>query len=136
MEIPVEHFNVKVAALPHIHPMHKDIENLVFRVSIQDSPTIAHLGDATQEKKWYPPLREFFKPVDIALVPSWFITMDEAKEIADEFLRDAYIIGIHLPAESKGMGEEYREHFKKDMFTDPGERRRHYSASGNVVILE
>lgn len=136
IDIPVEHFKVKAAAVPHIHPMHKDVENLIFSVSIKGSPTIAHLGDATQEKKWYPPLEDFFKPVNIALVPSWFITMDEAKDIVTEFLKDAYIIGIHLPAESKGMGKKYRDYYKKDMFTDPGERRTYDSVSGNVVFSE
>jgi len=136
VDVPVKGFKIKVAAVPHIGDKFKDVENLIFRVSIENSPTIAHLGDAAPENHWYPFLKDFFLPVDVALVPLWFITMDEGKEIVSEYIYGSHVIGIHLPSEARGLGKEYRDHYQNDMFTDPGERRAYDSSTGKVVTPE
>ena len=60
-------FKISVVAIPHAGGERtKDIQNLSFRVSIDDSKTMVHLGDAGANLSVFNPLRGFFSTVDVA----------------------------------------------------------------------
>lgn len=104
-----------------------DVQNIAFRVTLEDTSTVLHLGDADARLVHFEQDESYWdeKRVDLAFPPYWFLLSDDGREILDDRVRASHSIGIHVPAE---FGEDTstipEELIGEDLFTQPGEGRR------------
>ena len=102
-----------------------DIENIAFRVSLDNGLTVMHLGDADPNTAHFEPYREHWdsKVLNTAFPPYWFFDVARGREILEDYLKAQQSIGIHVPEAAEGRGDEWREKLQGDLFTDRGEIR-------------
>ena len=104
-----------------------DVQNIAFRVTLEDTSTVVHLGDADARIVHFEQDQAFWdeRSVDLALPPYWFFLSDDGREILEDQIYARHSIGIHVPAEySKGPSAIPEEIVGEDLFTQPGEGRR------------
>ena len=103
-----------------------EVDNLAFRVTIDSSTTIVHMGDADKATEHYEPHREYWeaRKVQLAFAPVWLFLTDQGLYVLDDYVGADHQIGVHVydrvpddpddrPAEFDGL----------DIFTEPGEVR-------------
>ncbi len=120
--IEVEGFFIPHSGWPN---RHADVENIAFRVTIDDVATVVHFGDAdAQSEHFARHLRHWEeKEAGVALPPYWFFGPGDGIDILETYIRPLRSIGIHAPASyrnKENIPEELRDF---DLFTDPGESR-------------
>ena len=128
-------YSVAAVAIPHSGGASTaDIDNLAFRVTLDQTPTVLHLGDATTDDDEFARQQTFWdaRKIDTAFPPFWFYLERGGRVVLDQRIRAAQVIGIHVPAEAIGKGPAWRERMKGDLFTDPGEERIIRSSSGSI----
>lgn len=114
-----------VVRIPHAGwPSRADVENLVFRVTLNDpakSVTVMHLGDADPDDDHYLPYKAHWQKrvSDAALPPYWFYFSAEGNDILTNLLNTKQTIGIHVPVEVP----KRLETGAADYFSKPGENR-------------
>ncbi|ANM31882.1 hypothetical protein ABI59_23440 [Acidobacteria bacterium Mor1] len=118
---------LEILAVPVPHAGGKrmeHIQNVLFRVTLDDQTTVMHLGDAGADEKVFKPLYETFddRPTDAAFVPYWFFGQKAGRAIVQR-IGAGQTVGIHVPREAVGQGEAWRERYEADLFVDPGEGR-------------
>lgn len=127
MQYVLDGIEIDVVAIPHSGGARMaDIMNLAFRVSLDDSVVIIHLGDASHDRQVYEPLKAHFSAprIDTAFPPYWFVGDEDGEYILDEILKPAQVIGVHVPARAAGEGDLWRSRAGDDLFTDPGDSRK------------
>jgi L-ascorbate metabolism protein UlaG (beta-lactamase superfamily) len=103
-----------------------DVQNLAFRVTLQDTSTVLHLGDADARLVHFERDRAYWeeRQVDLALPPYWFLESADGVEILDDMIQAQYSIGIHVPVEFADDQSTIPEDLAgEDIFTQPGEGR-------------
>ncbi len=104
-----------------------DVQNIAFRVTLEETSTVVHLGDADARLVHFEKDRAFWdeREVDLALPPYWFLLSDNGREILEDRLYSRHSIGIHVPAtyatDRSSIPEEL---IGEDLFMRPGEGRR------------
>ena len=103
-----------------------DIQNLAFRITLDDNSTVLHMGDADARVIHFVEDEAYWeqRTIDLALPPYWFFASEDGVEILDDRLNVKNAIGVHVPAsfaDPEAIPDEYRGH---DLFTQPGEGRR------------
>lgn len=106
---------------------HADVENIVFRVTLDNATTVMHLGDADAGREHYAPHTSYWqaRETDLALVPVWLLLTEKGRYVLDEHVDAERAIGMHVyksvpdnpdirPSEFEGL----------DIFTRPGETRQ------------
>lgn len=102
-----------------------DVENIAFRVTIDDVATVVHLGDADAHNEHFA-LHEHEwqeKEAGVALPPYWFFDSADGNDILDTYIKPLRTIGIHVPAAYKNAENIPKEFEGFDLFTKPGETR-------------
>lgn len=102
---------------------HADVQNIVFRVTLEGEGTVMHFGDAQASSGHYDREDNYWSEpeIDLALPPYWFFLSDEGNKILDERIRAKNTIGTHVPIEI-AAAEELPDNLKdKRLFTRPGE---------------
>ena len=120
-----EFSGVKVEAvrIPHAGwPARKEVENLLYRVSLGVEYTVMHLGDADTNKQFYQPHSHFFasKRSNLAFVPYWFYGSLASQQVIKDFLNVDKTIGVHVPT---NVPEPLKAQKQFDYFSKPGEMR-------------
>lgn len=103
-----------------------DVENIVFRVTLDESTTVMHLGDADAAKELYEPHASYWdaRTTDLALVPVWLMLTEKGRYTLDEHIGAGHEIGIHVYKHVPELPEQRPEAFEGlDVFTNPGEVR-------------
>ncbi len=104
-----------------------DVENIVWRVTLDATTTVVHLGDADPNDTHFANDASYWadKPVDLAFPPYWFYGSDSGRAIISQRLGATRSVGIHVPRQIPGdplrRPIELRD---VDLFTEPGETRR------------
>jgi len=113
---------VSAVRIPHAGwPGRADVQNLVYRVTLDDSITIMHMGDADVDDEHYAPYKDHWmiKETDTGFPPYWFFLVPGGKEILADRLNIQHAIGVHVPVNVpealKATGE--------DFLSEPGETR-------------
>lgn len=121
-ELTVDNILVEAVRIPHAGwPGRAAVENLVFRVSLTDSITVMHLGDADPDKQHFLPHNDFWqqRQTHAALPPYWFFASDEGRFILQEVINSQHSTGIHVPSQvPAGLKKSGADYFSK-----PGEVR-------------
>jgi L-ascorbate metabolism protein UlaG (beta-lactamase superfamily) len=104
-----------------------DVQNIAFRVTLDGTSTVLHLGDADARVEHFSANADYWqeRTVHLALPPYWFFGSDAGIEILDDQIGVDRAIGIHVPAEfsdSENIPEGLRNF---ELFTQPGEERRY-----------
>ena len=104
-----------------------DVQNIAFRVTLEDTSTVVHLGDADARLVHFQQDEAFWdeRRVDLALPPYWFLLSDDGREILEDRIYATHSIGTHVPAEyANGSSSIPEELLGDDLFMRPGEGRR------------
>ena len=126
---------VDVVAIPHAGGARMaDIENLAFRVTLSDSLTVLHLGDAVADTQLFAARQPHWdaRAVHVAFPPYWFFLQEEGRRVLQTHIRADKSVGVHVPAAARGQGDAWREEVDGDLFTDPGETREVSALFGGV----
>jgi len=77
---------------------HADVENIVFRVTLDNVTTVMHLGDADAGREHYAPHSSYWesRPTHPALVPVWLQLTDKGRYVLNEHVDAEHAIGIHV----------------------------------------
>jgi hypothetical protein len=118
----VQNMQIEAVRIPHAGwPGRAEVENLVYRVSLRDSGTVMHLGDADAQLEHYRPYATHWdkKPTELGFPPYWFLQGAEGRYILKDTLNIKRPIGVHVPMRVPELliqsGEDY--------FSKPSETR-------------
>ncbi len=104
-----------------------DVQNIAFRVTLEDTSTVVHLGDADPRLVHFKQDETFWdeRRVDLALPPYWFFLSEDGREILVDRIYARHSIGIHVPAKFAQERDTIPEELLgEDLFMQPGEGRR------------
>lgn len=103
-----------------------DVENIVWRVTLNEDTTVLHMGDADPNDVHFALDAQYWSrnTPDMAFPPYWFFSSSSGREILENRIRARRNVGVHVPvtipadpilrpAELRGF----------DLFTNPGETR-------------
>ncbi len=94
--------DIEAVRIPHSGwPGRADIENIVYRITLNDLITVAHMGDADINPVHYKPLAEShwsLKKTDLALPPYWIYMVPDGERVL-EIMNVRESVGIHVPIE-------------------------------------
>jgi L-ascorbate metabolism protein UlaG (beta-lactamase superfamily) len=104
-----------------------DVQNIAFRVTLEDTSTVAHFGDADPRLVHFEQDEAFWdeRNIDLALPPYWFFLSEDGPGILEDRIHARHAIGIHVPAEfAEDRSTIPQELIGADIFMQPGEGRR------------
>ncbi len=103
-----------------------DIENIVWRVTLNDDTTVLHMGDADPNDAHFAQDAQYWDRNNphMAFPPYWFFSSTSGREILNNRIKAKRNIGVHvpvtIPADPLLRPVELRSF---DLFTLPGETR-------------
>jgi len=97
----------------------RDINNILFRVSLADGVTVMHMGDADINDIHYAPYEDHWdaRQTHHAFPPYWYLMSKDGRTILTERLKVGGATGIHVPIRLPRGLSAY------DYFSKPGESR-------------
>lgn len=137
--IQVGTLSIDALRLPHAGwpERHKDVQNIVFRVTLDDTVTAMHLGDADTVDDHFAPHSEFWteRHTDLALPPYWFFLNAAGRDILESRIAARQTIGVHVPAEVSDDPDQRPAALDGfDVFTRPGEIREIGKQDQSVAV--
>lgn len=114
--ISMEQSSIRIDAvrIPHAGwPQRRDVENLVFRITLDNQSTVMHMGDADPDDDHYLPLKSHWEKqrTDINFPPYWFLLSAEGNDILQHILNAERHVGVHVPIDIpnylKKSGKQY-----------------------------
>lgn len=128
VSIRTENLTIDAAYIPHSGwpTARTDVQNIVFRVALDGSSTVMHMGDADARIVHFAADEEYWEEeqVDLALPPYWFFASDDGREILESRINIRHSIGIHVPDKFSNPANVPAGLSLYDIFTRPGEGRR------------
>lgn len=103
-----------------------EIQNIAFRVTLDDGMTVLHMGDADARTVHFEADEAYWEDttIDVAMPPYWYFLSEDGVEVLEDRLDVIHAIGIHAPEEYSDPSKRPEELFRYDVFTSPGEGRR------------
>lgn len=118
---------VEAAYVPHSGwPTRRtDVQNIAFRVTLNDNSTVLHMGDADAKLVHYTGDPAYWEErnIDLALPPYWYFLSEDGREVLENYVNVENSIGIHVPAEFSDPANIPQELEAYELFTRPGEGR-------------
>jgi L-ascorbate metabolism protein UlaG (beta-lactamase superfamily) len=102
------------------------IENIVWRVRLNNQTTVVHMGDADPNDIHFSQDAEYWNRnyPDMAFPPYWFFSAGGGRNILENRMKAVRSVGIHVPVIIPGDPlRRPRELRNADLFTIPGETR-------------
>ncbi len=103
----------------------KDVHNLVYRVTLNDT-TVIHMGDADTKDHHFAPNAAHWdeKQIHMAFPPYWYLYSENGKKVLTDRLKPGQVVGIHVPKAMPDNEEDRPTEYRgPDLFTVPGEQR-------------
>ena len=102
-----------------------EVQNIAFRVTLDESITALHLGDADTKDAHFQQHDRYWKhPIHVAFPPYWYFSSTNGRYVLENRLKPDHSIGIHVPAGMPDNPEDRPEEYRGfDLFTVPGETR-------------
>jgi len=103
-----------------------DVENIAWRVTLNESTTVLHLGDADPNDVHFAADASYWDQnhPNMAFPPYWFFSSDSGRQILSNRIKASRSVGVHvpvtIPADPLSRPVELRSY---DLFTQPGETR-------------
>ncbi|MEZ5470649.1 MAG: MBL fold metallo-hydrolase [Marinicella sp.] len=122
-KLEMKNLYIDVVRIPHSGwPNNRaDVSNLLYRVTLDDSVTVIHMGDADPNDVHFYPYDDLWKSrqTDISFPPYWFYMSAFGPGIIENGLNTRESIGIHVPVEVP----EALTNSGKQYFSKPGEKK-------------
>ena len=125
--VTIDTDDIRVAALAVPHSgwpdSMTDVQNIAYRVTLDDSVTVMHMGDADTRQRHYGTDNPLWaeRQIDAAFPPYWYFMSGEGRLILDELLDVELAVGVHVPVELDA--DTTRRLQGHDLFRTPGETR-------------
>ena len=103
-----------------------NIENIAWRVTLNDSTTVLHMGDADPNDVHFARDASYWNknPPDMAFPPYWFLSSSSGLEILKQRIKPGHSVGVHVPVTIPGDPIRRPVELRgADLFTQPGEVR-------------
>jgi L-ascorbate metabolism protein UlaG (beta-lactamase superfamily) len=119
---------VEAVRIPHSGwpTRQQHVENIAFRVTLDATTTVLHLGDADTSDAHFARDDAFWRRrrTNVAFPPYWFLTSDEGRRVLERRLAAARSIGVHVPANVPSQAAQRAPELRGyELFTAPGEAR-------------
>jgi L-ascorbate metabolism protein UlaG (beta-lactamase superfamily) len=104
-----------------------DVENISWRVTLNETTTVLHMGDADPNDVHFERDAGFWneRRTHMAFPPYWFFSSKGGQGILDNRIKPNHSVGVHvpvsIPTDPQSRQKELRAH---DLFTEPGETRQ------------
>ena len=119
----VEAVRIRHAGWPN---RHANVENIVFRVTLDNETTVMHLGDADMDDAHFAMRPEHWteRHSHLAMPPYWFFMSNEGRRILQDRIGADKVIGMHVPTDVPDDPASRPKSLQDvDLFTQPGETR-------------
>ena len=128
VRIEVDDLLIEAARIPHSGWPNRmtDVENIAFRVTLDNATTVIHLGDADPRREHFAPHVAHWNPghTHLALPPYWFFLSAEGRRVIAEQVQPDHAIGVHVPRRMPDDPADRPAELQGfDLFTEPGETR-------------
>jgi L-ascorbate metabolism protein UlaG (beta-lactamase superfamily) len=103
-----------------------DVENISWRVTLNETTTVLHMGDADPNDVHFKRDAEYWdkRHTHMAFPPYWFFSSSYGPEILKNRIKPDHSVGVHVPVSiSKTPSLRPQELRNFDLFTEPGEIR-------------
>jgi L-ascorbate metabolism protein UlaG (beta-lactamase superfamily) len=119
---------VEAVRIPHSGwpTRQQQVENIAFRVTLDATTTVVHLGDADPNDAHFARDDAYWhrRRTHVAFPPYWFFTSDEGRQVLERRIAPARAIGIHVPTNVPSRADERAPELRgHELFTVPGEVR-------------
>ncbi|MCI5046398.1 MAG: MBL fold metallo-hydrolase [Aquisalinus sp.] len=103
-----------------------DVENIAWRVTLDNDVTVLHLGDADPRDLHFAQDADYWaaRQINMAFPPYWYFLADGGREVLNNRLQPYHSVGTHVPeAMPDTPANRPAEYQGYDLFTEPGETR-------------
>jgi L-ascorbate metabolism protein UlaG (beta-lactamase superfamily) len=102
-----------------------EVENIAYRVTLDESTTVAHLGDGDAGWVHFAADAAYWerRPLDVAFPPYWYFQSEDGRRVLEERLKPRHAVGIHVPLEMTDRAARPTDLAEFDLFLTPGETR-------------
>lgn len=103
-----------------------DVENISWRVTLNESTTVLHMGDADPNDIHFERDAAYWdkRHTNMAFPPYWFFSSTYGPGILENRIKPGHAVGVHVPVSiSKTPSLRPPELRHHDLFTQPGEER-------------
>jgi len=103
-----------------------DVENIAYRVTLDEATTVLHLGDADTKDVHFAHDAEYWdlRHTDIAFPPYWYFQSEDGRSVLDHRLKATHAVGVHVPVAIPSDPSKRPDDLQGyDLFTEPGETR-------------
>ncbi|MEL7453790.1 MAG: MBL fold metallo-hydrolase [Pseudomonadota bacterium] len=123
LRVALQDMTVEAVRIPHAGgAQRRSIENMVYRVTLGDTATVIHMGDADPADAHFAPYENYWQAArtDAAFPPYWFFLSEAGTAILETRINAAGAIGVHVPVEAPANLVATGQ----DFFHSPGEVRQ------------
>ena len=106
---------------------HAEIENISFKVSLDGSATVLHMGDAHTDPEFFAADAEYWaeRHMHLAMPPYWFFMSGGGRKILEDHIRADETLGVHVPKRIPDSPSKYPEELRGyTLFSIPGEEKQ------------
>ena len=103
-----------------------DVENIAYRVTLDEATTVLHLGDADTKDVHFAHDAEYWdrRHTDIAFPPYWYFQSEDGRSVLEHRLKPTHAVGVHVPvAIPSDPSKRPADLQSYDLFVEPGETR-------------
>jgi L-ascorbate metabolism protein UlaG (beta-lactamase superfamily) len=120
---------VNAVSIPHSGwpTRHAEIENISFKVSLDELATVLHMGDAHTDPAFFDKQAEYWaeRQLHLALPPYWYFLSNGGKKILEDHIHAEEVFGVHVPKDVPDSPAQYPEELRGwTLLSVPGEERR------------
>ncbi len=109
--------SIDVVRIPHAGwPERANVSNLVFRVTLNESVTVMHMGDADPNDEHFKPWQDHWQAqtTNEAYPPYWFMLTETGQRILAGRINSQSAVGVHVPESlPKALSESGARYFNK-----------------------
>jgi len=136
-EFTLEFDDIEISAvrIPHSGwpTRHAEIENISFKVSLDEVATVLHMGDAHTDPAFFDSQAEYWaeRQLHLALPPYWYFLSNGGNKILDDHIHADEVYGVHVPRDVPDRPAQYPQELRgRTLLSVPGEEKR-ISISGD-----
>ena len=135
--LEMEGLLIEAARIPHSGwPNGRlDVENISWRVTLNETTTILHMGDADPNDVHFARDAAYWdkRHTHMAFPPYWFFTTSQGPGILENRIKPDHSVGVHVPVSiPQNPSLRPQELRDVDLFTEPGESRDILSVTPRV----
>jgi L-ascorbate metabolism protein UlaG (beta-lactamase superfamily) len=103
-----------------------DVENIAYRVTIDETTTVLHLGDADTKDVHFARDAAYWgkRRTHMAFPPYWYFQSEDGRHVLEHRLKPDHAVGVHVPVDVRSNPAERPADLQGyDLFVEPGETR-------------